>query len=274
MIRHTAIVSGRLVAYWERNPQAKVTIVLLHGFRGNHSGLIDLAAELSQYRIIMPDLPGYGESAALKVRHTLPNYARWLDDFIAAIGLHEWISAGHSYSGSIALMQAAHGKHRPMSLICINLAAVRDDPTQAVATAYYRIGRHLPPRLQQLLIVNRAIDHATGRWLFTGISRRRRHELVERGDTTLSQLHASVVTDEYLSSLAVDLRPLARANRVPTLVIAGRRDIIVPVRRLADLVTQMPNGHLSIVVDGGHLAPLEEPGTCATLIRAFLSRPH
>ncbi len=73
-----------------------------------------------------------------------------------------------------------------------------------------------------------------------------------------------------MSSLTTDLTPYADTVRMPVLIIAGAKDVIVPVARLADLVARMPNGQLSIMREEGHLAPMEEPATCATLTRKFL----
>ena len=270
MIRHVTIVQGKRAVYWERNPQQPQTMVLLHGFRGNHKGLTDFAQELDEYRLIIPDLPGYGESEALVIEHSLLNYANWLDQFVAAIGLHDWISWSHSYSGSIALIQAATGAHKPAAVVGVSVAAVRGDAASMAATFYYWFGTHMPASLQRHWVASRMIDHATGRWLFTTVTAKRREELMHRGDANLRELNPQVVTEEYMSSLTTDLEPYASSIHVPVLLIAGAKDVIVPVRRLADLVALMPNGHLSIMKEEGHLAPIEEPATCATLTRKFL----
>src|SRR6185436_4860408 len=53
---NTIAVNGVRSYYWERNPAGREVVVILHGFPGNHMGLVDLAEELDQkYRIIVPD---------------------------------------------------------------------------------------------------------------------------------------------------------------------------------------------------------------------------
>lgn len=271
MIRHTISVQGKTVAYWERNPDWPLTIVLMHGFRGNHKGLTDMAQHLQGYRIIMPDLPGYGESEPMNVPHTLQNYALWLDEFVAALGLEDWVSWSHSYSGSIALIQAVGGKHRPRALVSVSLADVRRDFASAISTFYYWVGQFMPRPVRHRWIASRTVDQAAGRWLFMTVTPRRRKILMERGERNLPILNVKVVTEQYMSSMKTPLEPYARRVDVPVLIIAGAKDVIVPLRRLERLVKLMPDGTLKIMQDQGHLAPIERPAATATITKRFLS---
>jgi len=271
MIRHTIIVKGKKVAYWERNPNWPVTIVLLHGFRGNHKGLTDMAQHLQGYRIIVPDLPGYGESEPLSVPHSLHNYASWLDEFVEVLGLEEWVSWSHSYSGSIALIQAVDGRRRPQALVSVSLADVRRDLASAVSTFYYWVGQFMPRPVRHRWIASRTVDHAAGRWLFMTVTPRRRKILMQRGERNLPILNVKVVTEEYMSSMKTPLEPYSGRVKVPVLIIAGAKDVIVPLRRLERLVKLMPQGQLLVMEDQGHLAPIERPAATATITKRFLS---
>lgn len=272
MIRHTININGKQVAYWERNPNWPVTIVMMHGFRGNHKGLTDMAQHLQGYRIIMPDLPGYGESEPMEVTHTLKNYAAWLDDFVGALELEDWVSWSHSYSGSIALIQAAEGEHRPQALVSVSLADVRRDLASAISTFYYWVGQFMPRPVRHRWIASRTVDHAAGRWLFMTVSPHRRKVLMERGERNLPILNVKVVTEQYMSSMKTPLEPYARRVKMPVLIIAGAKDVIVPLRRLKRLVQQMPQAELVVMEDQGHLAPIERPAATATLTKRFLGK--
>jgi pimeloyl-ACP methyl ester carboxylesterase len=274
MIRHTATVMGKQVVYWERNPEWPQTIVMLHGFRGNHKGLTDIVQHFNGYRLILPDLPGYGESEALDVPHTLVNYAQWFDEFVRVTGLKDYVSWSHSYSGSIALIHAAQGKHKPTVMISVSLAAMRRDWASMMSTWYYQLGRVMPKEIQRRWISSRFIDHATGRWLFMTVSTARRKALQKRGDENLPILNALVVTEEYLSALDTDLDRYAAKVTVPTLLIAGARDFIVPLRRLEHLESLLSDGTLVVMEDQGHLAPIERPATTATISKRFINGLH
>jgi pimeloyl-ACP methyl ester carboxylesterase len=215
MIKHSIRVMGAEAAYWERNPQWDQTIVMLHGFRGNHAGLTDLAQHFAGWRIILPDLPGYGESEPLEGEHSPANYAVWLDEFVTVVGLANWISWSHSYSGSIALIQAAQGRQRPRAVVCVSPALPRPGLSNAVTTMYYQTGRLLPEAWRQRWISSRSFDHATGRWLFKSVPTNRRREIQRKAERHLPKLNAEVVTEQYLSALQTDLRRYAARVTMP-----------------------------------------------------------
>jgi pimeloyl-ACP methyl ester carboxylesterase len=274
MIRRSVKILGKETVYWERNPDSPVCLVMLHGFRGNHMGLTELSQNFDGFRLILPDLPGYGESEPLRVKHTLNNYAHWLDEFVTALGLEEWVSWSHSYSGSIGLIQAATGMHRPAAVVSVSLATVRKDFPSQISTFYYWLGEHLPVRFQHHWVASRTLDRATGRWLFQTVSTKRRRWLMRRGERGLPMMHPRVVIEEYMSSLNTPLENYARRVDVPVLIIAGARDVIVPLPRLEQLVEDLPDGKLAVMPDQGHLAPIERPTATATITKRWLAGLH
>lgn len=80
--KNIAAIGKRKFFYWENNATGKEVIVLLHGFPGNHIGLVGLASKLpDSCRIIILDLPACGQSDELEGIHSLKNYSAWLDLF-------------------------------------------------------------------------------------------------------------------------------------------------------------------------------------------------
>ena len=74
--------------YWIYSDDSKKpTIVMIHGFRGTHHGLELIAKNLNNYRIIIPDLPGFGETIVLDEIHSLENFVKWLKNFLSELGL-------------------------------------------------------------------------------------------------------------------------------------------------------------------------------------------
>jgi pimeloyl-ACP methyl ester carboxylesterase len=69
----------------------------------------------------------------------------------------------------------------------------------------------------------------------------------------------------------VDSRPGLKAIRVPTLVIAGREDQIMPLELLEELARGIPGAKLAIIEDCGHIAPMEQPRAVIRLVREWLT---
>ena len=63
----------------------KKTIILLHGLRGDHHGLAEVAELLEKkgYNVVNPDLPGYGEDKTLD-KKTLDFYSKWIHGLVKA----------------------------------------------------------------------------------------------------------------------------------------------------------------------------------------------
>lgn len=84
--REVRKVAGADTAIWHYGPaHATNRVLLVHGFRGTHHGLLGLVAAMPNTAFIAPDLPGFGESGPLPGGHTLDGYAEWLLALEAAL---------------------------------------------------------------------------------------------------------------------------------------------------------------------------------------------
>ena len=100
---HQVDVLGSTTHYWEYGPRdSRLTVVIVHGFRGDHHGLEPVVAQLPRVRIIAPDLPGFGESTPMPEAPTTSTATpHWLGAFIDALGsTAPHVVLGHSF-GSI-----------------------------------------------------------------------------------------------------------------------------------------------------------------------------
>jgi pimeloyl-ACP methyl ester carboxylesterase len=260
------------VAYWVNNPEAQTVIVMIHGFRGNHKGLDYVARDLGDFQLVVPDLPGYGESEPLDTTHTIQHYGQWLDGFVAALGLKQWISWSHSGAGPIAVVQAATGKYPPRGLVTISPALPVSKWSSLGVTLYYWLGEIMPPRLRHAWLTSRRIDHAMGRWLFMTVSTAKRREIQRRAEHDLPRLNAQVITEHYFSSTTARTEEYFRRLTMPVLVLAGARDVIVSLDRLKQLVALIPHAQLEVMEDQGHLSPMERPETVALFTDRFVSK--
>jgi pimeloyl-ACP methyl ester carboxylesterase len=67
-----------------------------------------------------------------------------------------------------------------------------------------------------------------------------------------------------------DARPLLPEIRVPTLVIAGSDDQLIPLAEARAMAEAIPGAQLAVIPDAGHLAPLEQSVNTSRVIREFL----
>lgn len=276
--RHEVSVLGSTTRYWVYgSPDAAVTIVVAHGYRGEHHGLEPVIAQLPSIRFVSPDLPGFGESTPLtEVRHSIDGYAAWLDAFVAELGLRgRALILGHSFGSIISAAAVAGGTPTP-ALILVNPIAIsglkgpRPFAT-GLTVLYYRAAAKLPRRLGYALLGNWLVvqfmsvslvktrDKALRRWIH-----HEHHTFFNRFSDR------DTVVEAFDASISADVSEFAARISVPTLLVAAERDDITPVSAQYELQRTFPNASLRVLTDVGHLIHYEVPGPAADAIRDFI----
>lgn len=276
-----AAVPGSGARYWVwGRPDAATTVIAVHGFRGDHHGLLPITARLGSCRVITPDLPGFGVSPPFSSgRHDVESYAAWLADFCRRVrrdGEHQVI-IGHSF-GSVISAAAVAGGLTPDALVLINpIAAPALEGPRAllsrIAVGYYRAGAMLPESV--------GAPWLTSRWIVRGLSevmtttrdpglRSWIHDQHRRYFSSFADRR--VVVEAFAASVSHHVGEYADRIAAPTLLIAGDHDDIVPVRAAQRLAEQIPDSRLLVLADVGHLIHYERAEAAAAAITGFLRR--
>lgn len=271
-------VLGTTTRYWEYGPaDAAETLVVVHGYRGEHHGLEPVIAQLRGLRIISADLPGFGESDALVAfRHDIAGYSAWLLAFVAALELERPpVIIGHSF-GSIVVSAAVADGLAVSRVILINpiAAPALEGPNgfmSRLTLFYYRTGRALPERIGAALLSSWLIvrfmsvflaqtkDPALRRWIHD-----QHHTYFSRYATRDS------VVEGFEASISADVSQVAARIAQPTLLIGADRDPITTVAAHEHLATLFPDARLVILTGVGHLVHYEKPAEAAAAIVEFL----
>lgn len=274
--REVDVLGGRS-AYWVYGPaDASTTIVAVHGFRGEHHGLEPVVAHLSDYRIVSPDLPGFGETPPVpRRRHDLALYADWLTGFVAEVAPGAVI-LGHSFGSIVVSAAVAGGLPTPRVVLVNPIGAPALQGPRGVLTRlavfYYWAGARLPRRFGEALLRNRAIVRAMSVSMAKTRSRGIRRFIHDQHDTYFSRFaDRDVLRDAFVASVSHDVREFAPRIAQPTLLVAAQRDDITPIEAERRLATLFPQAELVEIPDVGHLIHYETPAEAADAIRRFLS---
>lgn len=237
-------VEGREVRVLECDGGGPV-VVLVHGLglaAGAWRPHLPLLAGAG-FRVLAPDLPGFGRSAGPLRGYSIPATAAWLERFAAAEGLEAAAWVGHSLSSQILLRFA---RDRPGRVTALVLAA----PT-GQGRGMSRVGAQF---------VGLAAD-----------AFRERAGLV-----------ASVVRRYFVSPVATLLtwigarnqRPESDASgvRAPVLIVLGEEDPVVDVRFARRLARRLRDVRLRVVPHAAHAVALDPAHHFCELVAAFLRR--
>ena len=232
-------------------------VVLLHGFGEEGRALRPLAQALARhYRVLVPDLPGYGRSAPQPRTFPLDFYrqdALRLLAWLAALGLDQVHLGGFSDGAEVALWIAILDPQRIRSLLAWGVAGA----LEAAA-------------LPEIAAIGRLVDAPPAAWrawcaaLCRTYGREGAHLLTTRWAATLQ---AIIAAGGEIS--------LARAGeiRCPTLLINGADDSMNPPALAQRLAARIPGANLVIVPDTGHAVHEERPAWFEATARAWLARP-
>lgn len=277
--RREVEVRGGVTAYWEYGPaDAEVTVIAVHGFRGEHHGLEPVLAFLPEARVIAPDLPGFGETAPVLGRtYDLTEYVAWLTEFAAAVAPGAVI-LGHSFGSIVTSAAVASGLETPRLILINPIGAPALEGPKGIMTRlavmYYALGARLPERFGTALLRNRLIVRVMSVTMAKTSDRELRRFIHDQHDTYFSRFaDRDVLRDAFVASVSHDVSEFAAAIDVPTLLIAAQRDDITPIEVERELVTRFDDGILVEIAHVGHLIHYETPAEAAGAIRRFLRIP-
>ncbi|MBD8703514.1 alpha/beta fold hydrolase [Frigoribacterium sp. CFBP 13712] len=275
-----AEVAGSSTRYWTYEPvgpeEARVTVVAVHGFRGDHHGLEPVVAHLTGVRVIMPDLPGFGESSPLASEHSVEAYAAWLTAFVESIGLgDDVVVLGHSF-GSIVTSAAVASGLRASRLVLVNpIAAPALQGPRGVVTRlavfYYWAGAALPERSGLAALQSPLVTRFTSLAMVKTHDRGLRRWIHDQHDSYFSRFSdRRVVLDAFRASVSSDVSTYAAGVDVPTLLVAADRDDITALPAQHELRALFPDATLAVIDGVGHLIHYEKPREAAAAVEAFV----
>jgi pimeloyl-ACP methyl ester carboxylesterase len=171
----------------------------------------------------------------MDIPHTIQHFADFLGKFIDYLGEPVPDVWGHSFGGSIALIYAAHHSAVLRRLIIVSPAISTTGLLTLLGRLYYQITILLPKRMQKSLVSSPIMDHISGELLIKHVSKACKRQLEEAGRRNLKDTNPAIIIESSLSYFKVDFSKTAHKVTVPTLVIAGKLDQLVPIDRIEKL---------------------------------------
>jgi pimeloyl-ACP methyl ester carboxylesterase len=273
---------GSNVDYWVYEPVRETpetrTILVIHGFRGDHHGLLRVADQLPEMRLIMPDLPGFGSSGAFADGgHSVRRYGQFISDFMAALGLGtDTVLLGHSFGSIIAshFVAATPGAVFPLILINPIAAPALEGPKglmTKLAVLYYEAAARLPRAVGLNLLRSRLIVRVMSVAMAKTRDKQLRRFIHGQHNAYFSAFaNRDSLLESFKASVGSNVSEVAPDLALPVLLIAGEQDEIAMLPDQHKLLALLPDGTLQVIPGVGHLIHYETPEPAAGFIRRFL----
>lgn len=269
LTRKSVTVDGIEWPYLEGGPANGEVLVLVHGFGADKDNWSFSAQHFTdKYRLIAPDLPGFGENDLSADRdYSIKEQTHRLMRFLDALGIQKCHIGGNSMGGFIALQTALDHGHRVITLTLLNNAGV--------------VGTN-ESELQQLAsdgkspLVVRALEDVDRLMAFVThkprpIPRQFKKVMYEdarRREELLDKIFWAIAAD----SLENPVNDRLHEVQCPTLVIWGKHDRLIDVSAV-DVLKERIAGCEAVVFDHvAHVPMIEDPAAYAQAHLEFLSR--
>jgi pimeloyl-ACP methyl ester carboxylesterase len=256
-----ALINGIQLAYDDVGEG--LPVLWIHGYPLDRSVWSRQVSGLgSGLRHIVPDLRGFGQSDAPETGYPMELYAADLAALLDLAGVDQAVVAGLSMGGYIAL---AFARVYPDRLRALILCDTRAGPDSSEA----RANREAGARRALAEGVRPVVEPLIPKLLAPGTP----PELVDSvRQMLLASRPAGVAGALRGMAMRSDASPGLSAIAVPTLVVVGAEDELMPVTEARAMADAIPDAELVVVPDAGHLAPLEQPEAVNRAVRAFLDR--
>jgi 3-oxoadipate enol-lactonase len=240
-------------------------VLFLHGYPLHRAMWAAQLGGLSdRHRIALLDLPGYGTAANQAVPDTLSGFANAVRSTVERELGGTATIVGHSFGGYVALQLYREHPEVFDRLILVSTRAGADSPE--ARDKRYATARRLGDSNEHLNV------DETAKSLVAEATWTARGPVVE----VVRAIVASASNPTVIRTLVaiadrVDQTPILPNIRVPTLVIWGAGDGLIPPAQTQVLAKAIPGAKGVEIPNAGHLSPLEEPAAFNGAVQSFLA---
>ena len=254
------------------------TVLLIHGLAGDSSCWTDLITRLSSdVDVLAPDLFGHGASDKPRQDYSLGAHANSLRDLMVALGIDGASIVGHSLGGGIAMQFAYQHPDRCQRLVLVSSGGLGAEVSLMLRLLSLPGAEYVLPVVAPRFIrdagngIGRQLGRFGVRWPAVEQSWRAYASLAEpENRRSFVQTLRSVISPSGQIVNANDR--LYLAAHLPTLVVWGADDRVLPAAHAAAAHASLPGSEVVILDRSGHFPQNEEPDAFADAFRSFLDR--
>lgn len=209
--------------------------LLLHGWGSNSTRWESVAKIISDkgYKVIVPDLPGFGKSSELQEPWDANKYIDWLEKFIIEIKIKDYLLLGHSFGGALASKIAIKKPQEVKKLFLVAAAVIREKTAKKGFLAKLAKAIKIFQFLPYFSFFRKAV--------YKFIIRKSDYSYVE-----------GIMKQTYLNIIKEDLSFKIPFIKVPTIIIWGDKDELTPIKDARIINEKVKNSKLFVIPDANH----------------------
>lgn len=280
--QQTVKIGGIDIFYREAGPKNAPIILLLHGFPSSSHMFRALIPRLAgAYRVIAPDYPGFGESAAPALTafpYTFDGFADIIDQFTQAVGATRYFIYMQDYGGPVGFRLASKHPERVRGLIVQNAVANVEgwnpDIVKSLVAFWQNRNAETEAPIRSFLAAE------TTKFQYTqGATRSERlqpeawvYDQAKLDRPGIADIQTEILFN-YQDNVAnyPKWQAYLKANQPPLLIVWGKNDPFFTLAGVDYLKAQVPAAEIHHL-DAGHFALETHAGEIATRMLGFVAR--
>ena len=243
-------------------------LLLLHGFGANKENWLLISPYLTpHFRVIAPDLPGFGESTRdPEAEYSISAQVDRIHAFVRALKLKRFHIGGNSMGGEIAGVYAARYSKEVNSLWLLAPGGIASAEPSELGQVLIKQGKN-PLLVKSPEDYDQLLDYVfhTSPFIPTAI----KHHLAQ--EAMNNRPLNNKIFDTFLKARALPpLEVVLDDLPIPTLILWGDKDRILHVSGAGILESVMPKAKTAIMKNVGHAPMAEKPKESAKLFLSFV----
>lgn len=250
LTQHRVDLQDYSIFYQQGGPQSSSTpILFLHGWGISTEPYHEVFKLIArQHALVAPDLPSFGQSSYSNLIPDYEGYAKFLLEFLEALGLEQVHVVGHSLGGGIAITLSALAPDKVKSIVLVDSTGIPIEPLLAI------VPRRAIEMLAQFSISNLNL------------------QLVEIPKVFSYNLlfNTGNVIQALLLSLQTDLRHLLPEIKASCLLLWSNKDLTTPLTAAEEMAAMIAGSKLVTVEEGWHEWGLWYPEKLTSIVLDFI----
>ena len=260
-VNHNSVYAGDIKTTFYSAGQGE-PVILLHGNPSFGLFWYPVIGPLStRFRVIAPDVVGYGESDKPSAPYDSHFYCSWLNEFMDALGLEKASLVGHSQGGAIAIHFALDYQDRVDKLAIVDSGGL--GPLESPRVLFALILYYLFPSRKAALRLGRYSFHSSTEIIGREAVREYGVEVLRLPGSRRAPFRSGKIggriTSEQLGNIIQD-----------TLLIWGEQDIYFSVLQAEDAHKAIPRSQLQIISSAGHVPFYDQREKFNNILIGFL----
>lgn len=253
-------------------------VLLIHGIGASSETWCDIMPDLARtYRVVAPDLLGHGESEKPRADYSLAAYANGMRDLLGVLGIERATLIGHSLGGAVAMQFAYQFPERCERLVLVGTGGIGRQVTPLLRAAslpgaqFLLQGLRLPTMRRQIEIAVKILQHLGNGLGVDAPDLLRVVDALPDAHARNAFIRTLRAVVDWRGQVGTMLDRCYLAQGMPTMLLWGGRDQVVPALHAGLGHVSMPGSRLEIFEDAGHFPFRSDPERFLQVVRDFIA---